>query len=283
VSTAASLVGLLACARTAPPVASTSSAASWTQVAGDEFDGEAGARVDSAKWSHEIGDGCKQGICGWGNGEKEYYTDSPENIALDGQGRLMIVARRAPAGLTCYYGPCRYTSGRITSRGKLVVSPGRVEARIKLPTGQGLWAAFWMLGHGHPATPWPASGELDVMENKGSEPRTTSSAVHGPGYSGKTPFAHSATFSGGGLSSDFHTFAVEWDSLQARFFVDNVVHYAVTRGELERFGTSILDQPFFVILNLAVGGHFDGDPASDAIFPATMLVDYVRVYAATAR
>ena len=140
-----------------------------------------------------------------------------------------------------------------------------------------------MLGHGYPATPWPACGELDVVENRGSDPTTTSSALHGPGYSGKTPFAHANRLPHGAASGEFHVFAVEWDSLRVRFFVDDSVHYTITRGDLERFGQSVLDQPFFVILDLAVGGTFDGDPTSDAIFPATMLVDYVRAYRAAAR
>jgi beta-glucanase (GH16 family) len=161
----------------------------------------------------------------------------------------------------------------------MLAAPGRVEARIKLPAGQGLWPAFWMLGHTSPLVRWPDCGELDIMENKGSQPSTTSSAVHGPGYSGQTPFAHANNLASGVLSDDFHTFAVEWDSLAVRFFVDGTPHYGVTRDGLERYGKSILNQPFFLMLNLAVGGHFDGDPQSDAIFPATILVDYVRVYA----
>lgn len=264
-----------------PSLGSTPSTTAWTQVWSDEFDGAAGVRIDSTKWRYETADGCKEGICGWGNDEKQYYTDSPENIALNGRGQLMIVARRAPAGLTCHYGPCRYTSAKVTTRGKMLVSPGRVEARIKLPAGQGLWSAFWLLGHRHPAIPWPVCGELDVMENKGSEPTKTSSAVHGPGYSGATPFAHAHSLARGALSDDFHTFAVEWDSLHVRFFVDDTAHYGITRGAVEQFGKSVLDQPFYLILNLAVGGTFDGDPKSDAIFPATMLVDYVRVYLLT--
>jgi len=185
--------------------------------------------------------------------------------------------------LLCYYGPCRYTSGRVTTRGKLSALPGRVEARIKLPSGQGLWSAFWMLGHRHPATPWPATGEIDVMEHKGSQRSTTSSALHGPGYSGKTPFAHDHTLPRGAVSEAFHTYAVEWDSLRVRFSVDDSVHYGITRADIEQLGRSVLDQAYFVILNLAVGGRFDGDPRSDGIFPATMLVDFVRVYAASAR
>jgi beta-glucanase (GH16 family) len=269
----------LVCACTTASIASTGPTTRWVQVWSDEFDGAAGARIDSTKWSYETADGCKEGICGWGNSEKEYYTDASENIALNGQGQLRIVARRAPAGLTCNYGPCLYTSARITTRGKMVVAPGRVEARIKLPAGQGLWPAFWMLGHNSPAIRWPDCGELDIVENKGSQPTTTSSAVHGPGYSGETPFAHAHSLAHGALSDDYHTFAVEWDSLAVRFFVDGTAHYGITRDEVERYGKSVLDQPFFLMLNLAVGGHFDGDPQSDAIFPATMLIDYVRVYA----
>jgi beta-glucanase (GH16 family) len=278
-SWALALVTALACTGSKPPIASAPSTDPWIQVWSDEFDGAAGARVDGTKWRYDTGDGCKDGNCGWGNNEKEYYTDASENIALNGQGQLRIVARSAPAGLSCYYGPCRYTSAKVTTRGKVLVVPGRVEARIKLPAGQGLWPAFWMLGHAHPAIPWPACGELDVMENKGSQPTTTSSAVHGPGYSGATPFAHAQTLAGGTFSDDFHTFAVEWDSVHVRFFIDGTAHYGITRAALEQFGRSILDQPFYLIINLAVGGHFDGDPQSDAIFPATMLVDYVRAYA----
>jgi beta-glucanase (GH16 family) len=272
-------ISAFVCACSTASIVSTRPTITWVQVWSDEFDGAAGARIDSTKWSYETADGCWAGICGWGNNEKEYYTDASENIALNGQGQLMIVARRAPAGLACSYGTCLYTSARITTRGKMLAAPGKVEARIKLPVGQGLWPAFWMLGHTSPATPWPASGELDIMENKGSQSSTTSSAVHGPGYSGETPFAHSNSLASGILSDDFHTFAVEWDSLAVHFFVDGNAHYSVTREQVERYGTSILDQPFFLMLNLAVGGHFDGDPQSDAIFPATMLVDYVRVYA----
>jgi beta-glucanase (GH16 family) len=279
----ASVVGAsLACAgntlSSAPTANAPTTPTAWTQVWSDEFDGPAGARVDSTKWNYNTQDGCNNGNCGWGNNEKEYYSDAPENIALNGQGQLMIVARVAPPGLSCYYGPCRYTSAKITTKGKMLAAPGRVEARIKLALGQGLWPAFWMLGQGDPTLSWPACGELDIMENKGSQPITTSSAVHGPGYSGNTPFAHANSLTRGTISDDFHIFAVEWDSLHVRFYVDDIPHYQVTRDEIEHFGKSILNQPFFVILNLAVGGHFDGDPQSDAIFPATMLVDYVRVY-----
>ncbi|MCU1400555.1 MAG: hypothetical protein JWN62_3664 [Acidimicrobiales bacterium] len=283
---AVALAATLACSSGTAPVTSSSPpvpVTTWTQVWSDEFDGAAGARVDASKWSHDLGDGCSAGICGWGNSEKEYYTDATENVSLNGQGQLAIVARRAPAAMTCYYGPCGYTSAKITTRGKLAAGPGRVEARVKLPAGQGLWPAFWMLGNSFPTTPWPACGELDIMENRGSAPSASSSAVHGPGYSGATPFAHATVLSSGTFADDFHIFAVEWDAQHVTFYVDGFAHYGVARAELQQYGASILDQPYFVILNLAVGGNFDGDPRSQAIFPATMLVDYVRVYTATTK
>ena len=267
----------------ARPRASPLESTSWVAVWHDEFDGSAGASIDPAKWQPDTADGCQQGGCGWGNQEKEYYTASTQNVALDGHGHLMLVARRASAPLSCYYGPCRYTSGKITTRGKFAASPGRVEARIKLPAGQGLWPAFWMLGADFLTTGWPASGELDIMENHGSRPAAISSAIHGPGYSGQTPFVHAVTLERGSFAGDVHTFAVVWDSLRVQFFVDDALHYTVGRPEVERFGKWVFDKPFFVILNLAVGGTFDGDPQSDAVLPATMLVDYVRVYRAGAR
>jgi beta-glucanase (GH16 family) len=247
-------------------------------VWGDEFTGPAGARIDTTKWRYDTGDGCSQSNCGWGNSEKEYYSAATDNIALDGLGHLTIVARVAPAGLTCYYGPCRYTSAKVTTRGKAEVAPGRVEARIKLALGQGLWPAFWMLGKSVATLGWPAGGELDIMENRGSAPTITSSAVHGPGYSGNTPFAHAHALAHGTIADDFHTYAVEWDSLHIRYFVDDTVHYVVSRSDVQQHGRWVFDQPFYLLLNLAVGGHFDGDPQSDTIFPAMMLVDYVRVF-----
>lgn len=274
------LLGVLACARS-PLATNTNASAAWTLAWSDEFDGSSGSPVDGSNWSYDLGDGCPS-ICGWGNQEKEYYTSAPENIALNGLGQLAIVARAAPAGLTCFYGPCRYTSAKIKTQGKVLAQPGRVETRIKLPLGQGLWPAFWLLGSNFPATPWPLCGELDVMEHRGSRPGETSSAIHGPNYFGATPFAHAYTLQTGRFADDFHVFAVEWDATRVRFLVDSTLHYGITREAVERAGAWVFDQPFFVILNLAVGGNFDGDPQSDAILPATMLVDYVRVYVRSA-
>ena len=251
----------------------------WTQIWSDEFDGPAGSAVDTAKWVNDIGDGCANGNCGWGNHELEYYSSDTSNISLNGHGQLAIVGRPVPPVLKCYYGPCRYTSAKITTRGKTIVSPaGKVEARIKLPAGQGLWPAFWMLGTTCPQVGWPDCGEIDIMESKGSLPTLSSSAMHGPGYSGQTPFANWQRFPGGSIT-DFHTYSVEWDQRSVRWLVDGVQHYQVGATDIRPYGRSVLGKSFIVILNLAIGGHFDGNPRSDSIFPAPMLVDYVRVYA----
>lgn len=278
--TAIALCAVFACASGAvspppppPPPGPPPPPPVWVQVWSDEFEGPAGSRVDTTKWGYDIGDGCP-GVCGWGNNEREYYRSDTANIRLNGQGQLEIVARVADAGLSCYYGACRYTSAKITTRGKMSVQPGRVEARIKLAAGQGLWPAFWLLGNNIGTVGWPTCGEMDIMENKGSQPTITSSAVHGPGYSGNTPFAHAYV----PITSDYHIYAVEWNAQSIRYFVDGTQHYIVTRTNVGQYGSWVFDQSFYVILNLAVGGNFDGNPQSDAIFPATMQIDYVRVY-----
>jgi beta-glucanase (GH16 family) len=251
----------------------------WTLVWRDEFDGPVGAPPDSLKWNLDTADGCLGTICGFEKREKQYYTRAAENSSLTGSGQLAIVARIAGPGLTCSSGPCRYTSAKLTTRGKLGVLPGRVEARIKLPAGQGLWPAFKMLGTTFPATTWPQCGEIDVMENRGSDPRSMSSAWHGPGFFDITYLGRGYTLQNGrNFADDYYDFAVEWDSERVLFFADGTLHYSFTRAEVERLGPWALNQSFFIVLNLAVGGVFDGDPQSDAIFPATMLIDYVRVY-----
>ena len=145
----------------------------------DEFNGPAGSMPDPAKWTAETGGG------GWGNQELEYYTNSADNAHLDGAGSLVINAIKLtpPLGLSCWYGPCQYTSARLITKGKFDLKYGRFEARIKVPRGQGVWPAFWMLGNNIDTAGWPQSGEIDIMENIGREPSIVHGTVHGPGYS----------------------------------------------------------------------------------------------------
>ena len=242
----------------------------------DEFVGHAGSAVDSTKWTSEIGGG------GWGNQELEYYTNSPENAYLDGSGSLVIKAIKLgqPLSLSCWYGPCQYTSARLISKGKFDLRNGRFEARIKVPNGQGVWPAFWLLGSNIDAVGWPQCGEIDIMENIGREPSTVHGTIHGPGYSGGNgigaPFilANNQAFAG-----DFHKFVVEWSASEIRWYVDGNLYQTVKPSNLPLGTQWVFDHPFFIILNFAVGGGWPGNPDGTTVFPQTMVVDYVRVYA----
>jgi beta-glucanase (GH16 family) len=247
-------------ARDTADLASASGALVWS----DEFDGPAGAAPDPANWNHETGDH------GWGNGELQNYTDSRENSALDGNGNLVITARQEAGG--------GYTSARLTTQDKVEHAYGRFEARIKIPTGQGVWPAFWMLGDNFPDTPWPDSGEIDIMENVGHEPGTVHGTVHGPGYSGGEGIGASYQHpQGGAFTDDFHVYAVEWTPDSITWSVDDVPFNTLTPADLGG-RTWVYDHPFFMILNVAVGGQWPGYPDETTRFPQQMVVDYVRVY-----
>jgi beta-glucanase (GH16 family) len=244
-----------------------------TLVFYDEFDNPAGSRPDPAKWTFEIGGG------GWGNRELEYYTS--QNAQMDGEGSLVVTAIKiAPSsGLTCWYGPCQYTSGRLTTKRKFDLKFGRFEARIRIPRGQGVWPAFWLLGNDIGTIGWPKCGEIDIMENIGREPSTVHGTIHGPGYSGSkgigAPFklADNKIF-----ADDFHLYAVEWTAGELRWYVDGVKYQTVKPQNLPAGTRWVFDHPFFIILNLAIGGEWPGSPDNTIVFPQTMLVDYVRVY-----
>lgn len=238
----------------------------------DEFDGAAGTPPDPAKWTHEVnGDG-------GGNNELQYYTDSTDNAALDGEGHLVITARREnPADYQCWYGTCEYTSARLNTASTFTQAYGHIEARIKVPRGQGLWPAFWMLGDNIGEVGWPNCGEIDVLENIGREPSTVHGSLHGPGYSGGNPITGSYTLPNGEVfADDFHTFAVDWTPDQISWSVDGAVYQAHTPAETNG-NPWVFDHPFFLILNVAVGGNWPGPPDDTTQFPQQMLVDYVRV------
>jgi len=251
----------------------------WTMVWSDEFSGPNGSPIDRTKWIAETGGK------GWGNHELEYYTDHSENASLQ-DGNLVIRALQEK-----YIGPDgverNYTSARLKTFGKFSQTYGRFEARIKIPDGQGIWPAFWMLGDDIDRVGWPVCGEIDIMENIGKEPAIIHGSIHGPGYVGTTGLEAPYTLSGplsGPLSGqrrfadDFHIFAIEWDPESVSFYVDKDVYVRRTRGDLKPGWKWVFDKPFFLILNLAVGGDWPGSPDSTTVFPQSMLVDYVRVY-----
>jgi beta-glucanase (GH16 family) len=250
-----------------------STPASWTLAWADEFDGPAGAAVDSTKWKYDVGGG------GWGNQELEYYTSGAANAALDGAGHLVITARaEAPASGTCWYGACRYTSARLLTQGKFSQTYGRMEARMRIPRGQGLWPAFWMLGDDIDRVGWPKSGEIDVMENIGREPATVHGTIHGPGYSGANGIGGATALDAGTLADDFHVYAIEWEPLVIRWLLDGRVYRTTTPSALPTGTQWVYDHPFFLLLNVAVGGAWPGNPDATTTFPQQMTVDYVRVY-----
>jgi len=238
----------------------------WELVWSDEFKGATGSAPDSAKWAYDLG------ASGWGNSELESYTDSRENSYLDGKGHLVIRALRAPDG--------RFTSARLKTQGKFSTQYGKIEARIKLPRGQGMWPAFWMLGADIGSVGWPACGEIDVMENLGREPRLNHGSLHGPNYPKTGITARYELPHGDLFYKAFHRFAVEWSPDRIEFFVDGVSYETVTPASLPPGANWVFRRPFFFLLNVAVGGDWPGNPDGTTVFPQEMLVDYVRVWKA---
>jgi beta-glucanase (GH16 family) len=237
----------------------------WTLVWSDEFNEPAGTAPDPNKWVFDLGAG------GFGNQELETYTSGRENSYLDGAGNLVIVARASAPG--------QYTSARLKTLSKFAVKYGRIEARMKLPAGQGMWPAFWMMGADVTSAGWPQCGEIDIMENIGREPSIVHATVHGPGYSGTGGITGSYTQPDAQpFAADYHVFAAEWSQNNIQFSVDGHVYHTVTPESLPADATWGFQHPFFLLLNLAVGGDWPGNPDATTAFPQQMLVDYVRVY-----
>jgi beta-glucanase (GH16 family) len=234
----------------------------------DEFDGPAGQPPDTLRWRHDVGGS------GWGNNQLEYDTDRPENASLDGSGHLAIVAREE-----AYMGRA-YTSARINTRGRFAATYGRFEARIKLPSGRGLWPAFWLLGSDLDAVGWPTCGEIDIMEYRGQQPRVVHGSLHGPGYSGGSALTSPFELIPSAFDQGFHDFAVEWDAERITWMVDGITYKTATPDDLPAGTRWVFDHPFFIILNVAVGGNYVGPPDASTSFPQTLLVDRVRVYQA---
>lgn len=240
----------------------------------DEFDGKEGSPPDASKWMH------MKGGSGWGNNELQYYTDSTRNARHDGKGNLVIEAQPVAKDekLDCWYGPCKFTSARISTKGLHSWKYGRFEARMRLPGGQGIWPAFWMLGDDIDEVGWPKCGEIDIMEVIGREPSTLYGTLHGPGYSGAESTGGNIKLASGKFADGFHVFAVEWRPGEIEWFLDGKIYSRKKVKDLPGSAKWVFDHSFFMILNLAVGGNWPGSPDDSTEFPARIEVDYVRVY-----
>lgn len=234
----------------------------WQMVWQDEFDGP---ELNLQNWTFDIGGG------GWGNQEWQAYTSRPENVRVE-EGMLVIEARQEPE----FIGGREYSSARIKTQGLYAWQYGRIEARLKLPYGQGIWPAFWMLGEDIYKKGWPAAGEMDVMEFIGREPDHIYATVHGPGYSGGGGIGSSITVPADSLRDDFHVYAIEWEQNEIRWYFDDRQYFKLSADDVP--DEWVFDHPFFIILNLAVGGRWPGYPDDTTVFPQFLYVDYVRVY-----
>jgi beta-glucanase (GH16 family) len=240
----------------------------WTLVWSDEFNAADGSAPDPTKWSFDVGSH-------WNN-ELEYYTSRPQNARIE-KGKLVITALNDT--YTGNDGVTRnYTSARLKTKDKFEQVYGRFEARIKIPSGQGLWPAFWLLGNDMNKVGSPACGEIDIMENVGKDPSVIRGTIHGPGYSGAQGIGSSFRLASGHFADDYHVYAVEWDPNTLRFYMDDILYATRTPAEIPAGTKWVFDHPFYILLNLAVGGAWSGSPDETVVFPKSMLVDYVRVY-----
>jgi beta-glucanase (GH16 family) len=226
----------------------------------DDFDGPAGDAPSPRWWGFETRAS--------GDGQLQRYTAPPANAALDGEGRLAITARRERDGSV--------TSARLITKDRIGVRYGRVDARIRVPAGRGVWPAFWMLGADIDAVGWPACGEIDVMEVVGSQPTTVHGTIHGPGHAGIEHGLGTAFDAGVPLADDFHAYAVDWSPGRIAWSLDGRPYAERTRADVPA-GTWVFDDDFYLLLNLAIGGRWPGNATDDPPLPATMLVDWVRV------
>jgi beta-glucanase (GH16 family) len=236
----------------------------------EEFDGPFGGEPNQQRWIYDVGS------VGWGTNESQFYTDRRENTALDGDGNLVITAHRtADRSHSCWNGPCEFSSGRLSTARKFTQRYGIFEARIKVPPGRAMLPAFWLIGDNIHDVGWPECGEIDIMEFPGKERGVIYGSVHGPGYGrgGKYTLPDGRAF-----SDDFHTFTLHWGPDGLAYSVDGVPYKKITPEDTEGHRWAF-DRPFFIVVNLAVGGKWPGYPEPDAVFPQRMLVDYVHVHA----
>ena len=232
-------------------------------VMADEFNLD--GPIDNSIWNYEIGTGEN----GWGNNELQYYTDRTENVKVE-NGYLLLTAKDED------FDGSAYTSARITTQGKFDQAYGRFEARIRVPYGKGLWPAFWLLGNDCETNIWPQCGEIDIMEYLGDNPTTIFGSAHGPGYSAGEAVTKNYVLENDRYDTGFHVFGIEWTPEYINYYVDDALYQQITPDDVP--GEWVFNHPFYIILNVAVGGNFPGAPNNETVFPQTMLVDYVRVY-----
>jgi beta-glucanase (GH16 family) len=253
---------------TSPPPTATPGA-DWEPVWADEFDAPDGTPPDPERWSFNTGGG------GWGNAERQVYTDRLENAAIEG-GTLLICAREEAEDYSGY----RYTSARLVTRNQGDWTYGRVEVRARLPQGQGIWPAIWMLPSHMAYGGWPMGGEIDIMEMLGQDPIRVYGTLH---YG--NPHTHTGHYyilrTGETFADGYHDFAIEWEPGEIRWYVDGYHYQTQTEWFTSKRDAEYpapFDRPFHLLLNVAVGGHWPGNPDETTVFPQCMAVDYVRVY-----
>ena len=225
----------------------------------DNFDGN---ELDFDIWSFDLGDGCPK-LCGWGNNEAQVYTDTNYKVE---NGLLKLVAKKSEAG---------YTSTRINSKNKKEFRYGKIEVRAKLALGKGLWPAFWMLGKNIDEVRWPACGEIDILEYIGREPNSIFTTLHTSDSHGNSKNTRKDEING--IEKGFHTYAIDWSQKNIAFYIDDQLFYTFEPKE-KTAETWPFDQPFYLLINLAVGGNFGGHDIDDSIFPKEFVVDYIKVY-----
>lgn len=227
--------------------------------------------LDTTYWSYMIGNGEAYGLPGWGNNELQYYTDKVENAELK-DGKLRITAQQED------YEGFKFTSARLRTKGKADWKYGKYEIKAKLPKGQGIWPAIWMLPTEEAFGKWPKSGEIDIMELLGHEPELVHGTVHyGPAWPDNKQNTNKFVLEGSDFSEDFHVFSVEWEENKIDWFVDGEKYHTVTPQSLEPENYPF-NESFHMLLNLAVGGSWPGNPDETTVFPQSMEVDYIKVY-----
>ena len=218
--------------------------------------------LDKTHWNYELGNGCPN-LCGWGNNERQFYTK--DNVSLK-DGNLVITATKDST---------KYYSGRITTKDKVQFTYGTVEVKAKLPKGHGLWPAIWMLGSDISETGWPACGEIDIMEYVGKTPHEIHTTLHTPASFGQSVNTNVETIKN--IEEGFHVYKTNWSKDAIQFFIDNKLVYTFS-PEIKDEKNYPFNKPFFIILNMAIGGDFGGPDVDNSIFPQEFIIDYVKVY-----